>query len=156
MNFLFAFIPRRISNKTVIAFYELLRKIQKFKKASWREHLFINQKAFSGHLNAISKNKGYIEDQNSYTDMPYGKATMQYSGCEIFAVYNAAYSLLAHPLMDLPELISCFEKDGMALGGKFGTPGFSGVKGIYHFFQHNGKRLRYAGSRISKSYIHYV
>ena len=109
MNFLFAFIPRRISNKTVIAFYELLRKIQKFKKTSWREHLFINQKAFSSHLNAISKNKGYIEDQNSYTDMPYGKATMQYSGCEIFAVYNAAYSLLAHPLMDLPELISFFE-----------------------------------------------
>ena len=70
---------------------------------------------------SISKNKGYIEDQNSYTDMPYGKATMQYSGCEIFAVYNAAYSLLAHPLMDLPELISFFEKDGMALGGKFGT-----------------------------------
>ncbi len=121
MNFLFAFIPRRISNKTVIAFYELLRKIQKFKKTSWQEHLFINQKAFSSHLNAISKSKGYIEDQNSYTDMPYGKATMQYSGCEIFAVYNAAYSLLAHPLMDLPELISFFEKDGMALGGKFGT-----------------------------------
>jgi len=46
---------------------------------------------------------------------------MQYSGCEIFAVYNTVYSLLSHPLMSLPELISRFEKDGMALGGKFGT-----------------------------------
>lgn len=121
MNFLFAFIPKRINNKTIIVVYELLRKMQKFKKTSWQKHLLINEKAFSSHLDTILKNNGYIEDQNNYTDMPYGKATMQYSGCEVFAVYNAAYSLLAHPLMDLPELISCFEKDGMAFDGKFGT-----------------------------------
>lgn len=121
MNFLFAFIPKRINNKTIITAYELLRKIQKRKKTCWQEHLLINQKVLSGHLNSISKNNGYIEDQNNYTDMPYGKATMQYSGCEIFAVYNAVYSLLKHPVMDLPELISLFEKDGIAFSGKFGT-----------------------------------
>lgn len=121
MNFLFAFIPKKISNKTIINAYELLRKTQKLIRNRSKEHLTINQKAFSSHLNSISKSDGYIEDQNNYTDMPYGKATMQYSGCEIFAVYNAAYSLLKHPLMNLPELISRFEKDGMALSGKFGT-----------------------------------
>ncbi len=121
MNFLFAFIPKKVNNKTIITVYELLRKFQKLRKAPWQEHLFINQKAFAGHADTILKSNGYIEDQNNYTDMPYGKATMQYSGCEIFAVYNAVYSLLNRPLMNLPELISCFEKDGMAFGGKFGT-----------------------------------
>lgn len=121
MNFFFSFIPRRINNKTIITVYEMLRKLQKFKKGPWQEHLSANQKAFANHADTILKSNGYIEDQNNYTDMPYGKATMQYSGCEIFAVYNTVYSLLSHPLMSLPELISRFEKDGMALGGKFGT-----------------------------------
>lgn len=121
MNFLFAFIPKRISNRVIIVVYEFLRAVQKLVKCHWREHLMVNQSAVSHHLGTISKNNGYVEDQNTYTDMPYGKATMQYSGCEIFAVYNAAYSLLKRPLMALPELISCFEKDGMALSGKFGT-----------------------------------
>lgn len=121
MNLLFSFIPNRINNKTIIAVYEILRKIQKLTRNRWKKHLTINQTTFSNHLNTISKNNGYIEDQNNYTDMVYGKATMQYSGCEVFAVYNAVYSLLKHPIMELPDLISCFEKDGMALGGKFGT-----------------------------------
>lgn len=118
---LFSFIPRRINNRTVIAVYELLRRIQKLAKSRWKKNLTLNQINFTNHRNVISKNHGYIEDQNNYTDMAYGKATMQYSGCEVFAVYNASYSLLKHPVMDLPDLIACFEKDGIALNGKFGT-----------------------------------
>lgn len=121
MDFLFSFIPKRINNGTIVAVYELLRRIQKLFPSHWQEHLAINQRSVSHHLHVIEKNNGYVEDQNAYTDMPYGKSTMQYSGCEIFAVYNATRSLLQHPIMELPELISCFEKDGMALNGKFGT-----------------------------------
>ena len=109
---LFSFIPRRINNRTVIAVYELLRRIQKLAKSRWKKNLTLNQINFTNHRNVIFKNHGYIEDQNNYTDMAYGKATMQYSGCEVFAVYNASYSLLKHPVMDLPDLIACFEKDG--------------------------------------------
>lgn len=121
MNFLFAFIPKRVNNSVIIAVYQLLRRIQKLIRSRWQEHLAVNQKMLANHLNALKKNNGYVEDQNAYTDMPYGKATMQYSGCEIFAVYNAMRSLLNHSAMGLPELISCFEKDGMAFNGKFGT-----------------------------------
>ena len=121
MNFIFSFIPKRISNGTIVAVYELLRHIQKLIPGRRQEHLAINQQAISHHLHVIEKNNGYVEDQNAYIDMPYGKSTMQFSGCEIFAVYNAMRSLLQHPVMDLPELIFYFEKDGMALNGKFGT-----------------------------------
>ena len=107
MNFIFSFIPKRISNGTIVAVYELLRHIQ---------------------------NNGYVEDQNAYIDMPYGKSTMQFSGCEIFAVYNAMRSLLQHPVMDLPELIFYFEKDGMSLNGKFGTS----PKALRDFLKSNG------------------
>ncbi len=131
---LFAFIPRRINNRTIIAFYELLRKTQKLAGNRWKKNLDINQRCFPNHAGTISKNNGYIEDQNNYTDMAYGKATMQYSGCEVFAVYNAIYTLLKHPLMDLPDLISCFEKDGMALSGKFGTA----PKALRDFLESNG------------------
>ena len=118
MNFIFSFIPKRISNGTIVAVYELLRHIQKLIPGRRQEHLAINQQAISHHLHVIEKNNGYVEDQNAYIDMPYGKSTMQFSGCEIFAVYNAMRSLLQHPVMDLPELIFYFEKDGMALNGK--------------------------------------
>lgn len=121
MNFLFSFIPKRINNGTIVAVYELLRRIQKLIPSHWQEHLAINRQAIFHHLSVLDKNNGYVENQNAYTDMPYGKYTMQYSGCEIFAVYNATQCLMQHPIMDLPELISCFEKDGMALNGKFGT-----------------------------------
>ncbi len=118
---LFSFIPQRINNRTIIVFYELLRGIQKLMRSQWKKNLSINRQNFSNHADAVSRSHGYIEDQNNYTDMVYGKATMQFSGCEVFAVYNALYSLLEHPFMDLPDLIAHFEKDGMALNGKFGT-----------------------------------
>lgn len=140
MNILFSFIPKKINNKTIITAYEFLRKIQKLGKNSFHKHLDINKEAFSKHLNIISKNNGYIEDQNNYTDMPYGKATMQYSGCEIFAVYNATYSLLKHPIMNLPDLISSFEKDGMALGGKFGTS----PKALRDFLESHGFKTSFS------------
>ncbi len=134
MNFIFSFIPKRISNGTIVAVYELLRHIQKLIPGRRQEHLAINQQAISHHLHVIEKNNGYVEDQNAYIDMPYGKSTMQFSGCEIFAVYNAMRSLLQHPVMDLPELIFYFEKDGMSLNGKFGTS----PKALRDFLKSNG------------------
>ena len=120
-NRFFAFITKIISNNILVAAYEFMRRIQKLIRNDSQKHLIINRDSFSRHADTISRNKGYIEDQNNYTDMIYGKSTMQYSGCEVFAVYNAIYSILGHHIMDLPEMICCFEKDGMALNGKFGT-----------------------------------
>lgn len=116
-----ALIPNKIDNATVISVLDLMRKQQKAIKKDFSAHLTKNEDAFKKHTAIITKNKGFVEDQNSYTDMAYGDATMQYSGCEIFATYNAIYSITGKPAMSLAKMISEYEKDGMVLSGKFGT-----------------------------------
>lgn len=116
-----ALIPNRIDNATVVNVLDLMRKQQKAIKKDFTAHLAKNEEAFKKHVSVITKNKGFVEDQNSYTDMAYGDATMQYSGCEIFATYNAIYSITGKAAMSLAKMISEYEKDGMVLSGKFGT-----------------------------------
>ena len=114
-------IPNKIDNATVVNVLDLMRKQQKTIKKDFSAHLKTNEDAFKKHAAVIAKNKGFVEDQNSYTDMAYGDATMQYSGCEIFATYNAIHSILGKQSMTLAKMISEYEKDGMVLSGKFGT-----------------------------------
>ena len=114
-------IPNKIDNSTVVNVLDLMRKQQKVIKKDFTAHLKKNEDAFKKHTAVIEKNKGFVEDQNSYTDMAYGDATMQFSGCEIFATYNAMHSILGKPTMTLAKMISEYEKDGMVLSGKFGT-----------------------------------
>ena len=128
-------IPKA-KNKTIINFYELLRALNKLKpkKKKIREALEYNLEKFKDHLEIIRENKGYIEDQNSYTDMKYGKVTMQYAGCEIIATFNAINNILGECTKSLSEMISEFEKDGCVLSGKFGTA----PKAIADYFNKNG------------------
>lgn len=114
-------IPNRIDNATVVNILDLMRRQQKIIKKDFTAHLKANEDAFRKHTAVIAQNKGFVEDQNSYTDMAYGNATMQYSGCEIFATYNAIHSILGRQSMTLAKMISEYEKDGMVLSGKFGT-----------------------------------
>ena len=114
-------IPNKIDNATVVNVLDLMRKQQKTIKKDFTAHLKKNEDAFQKHAAVIEKNKGFVEDQNRYTDMAYGDATMQYSGCEIFATYNAIHSILGKQSMTLAKMISEYEKDGMVLSGKFGT-----------------------------------
>lgn len=134
-NWIYSLIPTRINNHMVITFYELLCKLQKLIKTDYDNHLISNRLAFPSHLPAIIQHNGYIEDQHHYVDMRYGKTTMQYAGCEIFAVYNAIYSLSGHSLIELPDLIYYFEKDGMTLNGKMGTSPMASVRFLenHHF-----------------------
>lgn len=116
-----ALIPNKIDNATVVNVLDLMRKQQKAVKKDFSVHQAKNEEAFKKHAAVLTKNRGFVEDQNSYTDMAYGDATMQYSGCEIFATYNAIYSITGKPAMSLAKMISEYEKDGMVLSGKFGT-----------------------------------
>lgn len=116
-----ALIPNKVDNNAVVAAFELMRKQQKAAKKSFVENLKKNETAFKVHMDQITKNKGYVEDQNAYTDMAYGDSTMQYSGCEVFATFNAIYNLHGKHLIPLPKMISEYEEDGMVLSGKFGT-----------------------------------
>lgn len=121
LKWLFALIPDKIENKTVIRILEGLRKHQRRKKKDYSFHLEQNNKSFRNHMAEIIRKNGYIEDQNRYTDMYFGEVTMQFSGCEIFAVYNALVNLGRKNDISLPNLISVFEKDGMLLRGGLGT-----------------------------------
>ncbi len=116
-----AFIPGKINNATVISAFEVMRKQQRLLKKDFTEQIKKNKAAVEKHAADIKKNKGFIEDQNKWTDTTYGESTMQYSGCEIFATFNAIWSILGKSIMSLPEMISEYEKDGMVLSGKFGT-----------------------------------
>ena len=116
-----ALIPNKINNETVVGAFELLRKQQNLLKKDYSSNLKKNQTAFAGHSESVTKANGYVEDQNNYADMAYGDSTMKYSGCEIFATYNAMFNVTGKNAVSLPDMISAYEKDGMVFSGKFGT-----------------------------------
>lgn len=116
-----ALIPNQVDNSVVVGAFEMMRKEQKLLKKDFSANLKKNEEAFAAHLASITKNRGYVEDQNNYKDVAYGESTMAYSGCEIFATFNAIYNLTKKNLVSLPKMISEYEKDGMVFSGKFGT-----------------------------------
>lgn len=121
VNGLLAVIPDRIDNRTVLRTFEAMRKHQKRRSRDYSFHDSDNSRNFRLHKASIAGCGGFIEDQNSYTDMAYGDVTVQYSGCELIALYNALFALFGAETVTLPELISVFERDGMVFRGKFGT-----------------------------------
>ena len=80
-----------------------------------------NEKNYENHKKIIEKNNGYIEDQNNYKDMYYGKKTLDYNGCGIIATFNAMYDLTGEHIFSLPLMIDYFEEDGIVMMGIFGT-----------------------------------
>ena len=116
-----AWIPNRVDNHVIVSVLELMRKAQRLFHKDFSVNLKYNEKNFKRHIEIIQKNHGYVEDQNNYADMKYGKVTMKYAGCEIFATYNAVFSLTEKHEMSLARMIFDYEKDGVILSGKFGT-----------------------------------
>lgn len=80
----------------------------------------------------------FIENQNEWENVRFGRSTMQYSGCEIIAVYNALLNLgNKMTTQNIAEIISEFEKRGAAMHGKWGcTP-----QSIYKYFVRLGYRV---------------
>lgn len=124
-----AFIPRHVSNKTVLGFMEFLRRIAHISKRKIRDHYKKNEEFFAA--NGI---EGFIENQKDLKDVSFGKKNLAFSGCEIIAAYNALVRLGGISGFSLPRLISEFEKDGMIFGGRFGTS----PKALLDFFSKNG------------------
>lgn len=127
---LYSFVPRFISNRVILVFFELLSFIQRiFRYKGKTEH---NVEKYKKYKSQIEESSGYIENQNDYYDMSYGKTTIAYAGCEIIAVFNALNSLGVKSIQ-FPLLIADFERNGMVLGGKFGTSPMA----IYKFLKKN-------------------
>ena len=143
-KFIYRFIPQYISNECVVFFFSLMKFFQRIKPYKIENHLLKNKREFEKHKDAIEKHGGYIEDQKSYQNMDYGQVTMAYAGCEIIAAYNALWAL-SNQSIELSELISVFEKDGMVFDGRFGTA----PKAIKSFFEKNGFKVHFSTKQKS-------
>lgn len=130
-NIFKSFIPQKIPNQMTLKFFEFLQEINKKKKNKYPLNYEKNIKNYENHKKTIEKNLGYIEDQNNYTDMYYGKKQFNECGCEIIATFNALKDLNYNNDFSLPLLIDYFEKDGIVLNGNFGTS----PKAIENFFK---------------------
>lgn len=133
------FIPKHVNNDTVVGAFELMRAQQKMVKKDFSTHKASNESAFKKHESTITKASGFIEDQNNYADMAFGDSTMKYSGCEIFATYNAIYSIKKRNTISLSDMIADYEKDGMVFSGKFGTA----PKAIADYLTKNGFKTEF-------------
>lgn len=109
-------LTNKLSNKAVLNFFEIMHiKISKRKS---KANAIINTK----NIDKLLLKDGYIENQSWWKRISYGSSTMDYSGCEIIAVYNALFNLnKEQSCNNIVELISYFEKHGSALRGFFGT-----------------------------------
>ena len=124
-----ALIPDSSNNKSVLRFFELLRKMNRGSLSAdlILEHYTKNKDIIASLPGYPFMNSdGYIINQSSnvFKDILYGKnSDINYSGCEIIAVYNAIQSIGKDSISidKFPELISTFETEGAVLGGRFGT-----------------------------------
>lgn len=90
--------------------------------------------AFSAGRSFYSQGK-YIENQPQWKQVRFGRYTMDYSGCEIIATYNALLSLGETPSeQGIADLIEVYEKKGAVLWGGWGVA----PRAIYRYFKERG------------------
>lgn len=118
-----AWIPRYISNETVLKVYDMLSWIPGVSLSVSEKNRRLNQRALKDEN--IFRAGHFIENQNAWGEVQFGSGrhhNMRYSGCEVIAVYNALLDL-GQELSpeDMAELITVFEQRGAALKGEFGV-----------------------------------
>ncbi|MBR3259806.1 MAG: hypothetical protein IKF95_00475 [Firmicutes bacterium] len=120
---IFKTIPGKLKNKTIVGAIDRLRKIEKLIKRNFTQNDISNVQAYRKRM---AEKPGFrtalIERQADFTDMSLGKSTLDYSGCEVIAVYNLLLKYGGGDLkVELPDLIEIFEKDGIPHAGRFGV-----------------------------------
>ncbi|MBQ6088125.1 MAG: hypothetical protein IJK95_01045 [Firmicutes bacterium] len=120
---IFKTIPGKLKNKTVVAAIDRLRKIEKLIKRNFTQNDISNVQAYRKRIAEKPEFRtALIERQADFTDMSLGKSTLDYSGCEVIAVYNLLLKYGGGDLkVELPDLIEIFEKDGILHAGRFGV-----------------------------------
>lgn len=147
-----SFIPNKISNPTVLTIYDLLRKLLKVSNRTIASHRAENAAVLADPSGSPLKSPmGFIENQREWADVKIGRgknATMQKSGCGVFAAYNALYALKKEVGMEvLLDLIAYFEKNGLALNGRLGIS----PKAIYRYFLENGFEVHMTTERSTEN-----
>ena len=124
MGWLKAFIPQHLPNERLLDILDMgthFKISEKKIRANYRANADTISKAFSSGGSFYTRGK-YIENQPQWKQIRFGKFTMDYSGCEIIAVYNAMLSLgETLPEQGITDLISVFEKEGAVLWGGWGV-----------------------------------
>ena len=120
---IFKKIPGKLKNKTIVGAIDRLRKIEKLIKRNFTQNDISNVQAYRKRM---AEKPGFrtalIERQADFTDMSLGKSTLDYSGCEVIAVYNLLLKYSDGDFkVELPDLIEIFEKDGIIHAGRFGV-----------------------------------
>jgi hypothetical protein len=118
IEYLKSFLQKKVSNRVILSFIQLVRKL---KRDSYPGNYEYNVKNFPKHLSSIKRSNGFIEYQDNYGDLKYGLKTINFSGCEVIAAYNALYDLTGDENINFPDMIDYFEKNGILLYGTFGT-----------------------------------
>ena len=87
-----------------------LRKLEKKIPRNFSENDRMNAESYMARLKSGKGFvRGLIERQADFTDMSLGKSTLDYSGCEVIAVYNLLWKYRGGELVTpLPELIETF------------------------------------------------
>ena len=120
---IFAKVPGKLKNKTVVGAIDRLRKIEKLIKRNFTQNDISNVQAYRKRIAEKPEfRNALIERQADFTDMSLGKSTLDYSGCEVIAVYNLLLKYRGGDLkVELPDLIEVFERDGILHAGRFGV-----------------------------------
>lgn len=129
-----AFIPQKISNKTVLTVLTILSGLRRVQKTVIRSNAAHNASALLDKK--VYDPDSYIENQNEWSNIRFGrKYSMRYAGCEIIAVCNALRALgESVSVRFIVTLISAFERRGAVLGGFFGTAPYA----IEKYFKEKG------------------
>jgi hypothetical protein len=138
---IFKTIPGKLKNKTIVGAIDRLRKIEKLIKRNFTQNDISNVQAYRKRM---AEKPGFrtalIERQADFTDMSLGKSTLDYSGCEVIAVYNLLLKYSGGDLkVELPDLIEIFEKDGILHAGRFGVS----MKSIKKYLEEIGIEVNY-------------
>ena len=138
---IFKTIPGKLKNKTIVGAIDRLRKIEKLIKRNFTQNDISNVQAYRKRM---AEKPGFrtalIERQADFTDMSLGKSTLDYSGCEVIAVYNLLLKYGGGDFkVELPDLIEIFEKDGILHAGRFGVS----MKSIKKYLEEIGIEVNY-------------
>ncbi len=138
---IFKTIPGKLKNKTVVGAIDRLRKIEKLIKRNFTQNDISNVQAYRKRIAEKPEfRNALIERQADFTDMSLGKSTLDYSGCEVIAVYNLLLKYSGGDFkVELPDLIEIFEKDGILHAGRFGVS----IKSIKKYLGEIGIEVNY-------------
>ena len=137
MGWLKAFIPQHLSNAGLLDILDILTYL-KIPKRKIRDNRRANAETLTKILSSgrsFYAREKHIENQPQWKQIRFGRFTMDYSGCEIIATYNAILSLgETLPEQGITDLIGAYEKKGAVLWGGWGVA----PRAIYRYFKEKG------------------